>query len=129
MFEAFRNGFRDGGWGMFPVLIFGLVLLGTAIRYAVRPERKTVPLLYGLGILTLTSGCLGFVTGLITVAHAIANVPEFTAHIGLISIIGVGESLNNIAFSLIFVVLAALAACLGALQIARGKANGGLAAE
>ncbi len=129
MFEALHDGFRDGGWGMFPVLIFGLVLLGTSIRYAVRPERKAVPLLYGLGILTLASGCLGFVTALITVAHAIARVPEFTARIGLISVVGLGESLNNIAFSLIFVTLAALAACLGAFQVARGKADGEPAAE
>ena len=121
MFDHLRESFRDGGWGMFPVLIFGLVLLATSIRYAVKPERRTVPLLYGLGILTLASGCLGFVTGLITVAHAIANVPEFTAHIGLISIVGLGESLNNIAFALIFVTLAALAGCLGALQIARAQ--------
>lgn len=26
--------FREGGWGMFPVLVFGLVLLATAARYA-----------------------------------------------------------------------------------------------
>lgn len=26
--------FREGGWGMYPVLIFGLLLLGTSARYA-----------------------------------------------------------------------------------------------
>lgn len=113
--------FRDGGWGMFPILAFGLVLLGAAIRYAARPQRKLVPLLYGLGILTLACGGLGFVTGLMATAHGIERIPEFTARAGLITIIGVGESLNNVAFALIFVTLAAVAACLGALQIARGK--------
>ncbi|MGH7327830.1 MAG: hypothetical protein ACREJX_05720, partial [Polyangiaceae bacterium] len=107
------EGFHDGGWGMYPILVFGLVLLGAAIKYAVKPQRKMVPLLYGLGILTLASGGLGFVTDLITVSHAIQRVPEFTARAGLITIEGVGESLNAVAFSLIFVTLAALAACLG----------------
>lgn len=117
MYEAFRAG----GWGMFPILVFGLILLATAIKYATKPERKLVPLLYGLGILTLASGGLGFVTGLMATAHGIENVPEFTARIGLISVIGFGESLTNVAFSLIFVTLAAIAGCVGALQIARGK--------
>jgi hypothetical protein len=26
--------FREGGWGMYPVLVFGLVMLATAARYA-----------------------------------------------------------------------------------------------
>ncbi len=113
--------FREGGWGMFPVLAFGLLLLAAAVKYAVKPERRLVPLLYGLGVLTLSAGALGFVTGLMATANAIGTNPDFTSHAGLITIIGVGESLNNIAFSLIFVVLAAIAASLGAMQIARGK--------
>ncbi|MEO8874843.1 MAG: hypothetical protein ABI461_04580, partial [Polyangiaceae bacterium] len=68
------------------------------------------------------SGGLGFVTGLMTTANAIGTIPELTSRAGLITIIGVGDSLTNVAFSLIFVTLAALAACVGALQIAGGKA-------
>ena len=113
--------FRDGGAGMFPILIFGLVLLAVAIRYAVKPQRKLVPLLYGLGILTIASGGLGFVTGLIVTAGAVARNPELHSQPGLITIVGFGESLNNVAFSLIFVTLAAVAACIGATQIARSK--------
>ena len=113
--------FREGGWGMFPVLAFGLVLLAAAIKYAVKPNPKLVPLLYGLGILTFSAGALGFVTGLMATANAIGTIPEFTSRAGLITIIGVGESLNNLAFALIFIVLAAVAGCLGAMQIARGK--------
>jgi hypothetical protein len=115
--------FRDGGWGMFPVLIFGLILLGAAIKYAVTPEKRLVPLLFGLGILTMASGALGFVTGLITTAGAIARNPELHSQPGLITILGFGESLNNLAFALIFVTLASVAACIGATQIARGKNN------
>jgi hypothetical protein len=115
--------FREGGMGMFPILIFGAVLLAVAIRYAVKPEKRLVPLLYGLGVLTLSSGGLGFVTGLIVTAKAVGSNPEFHDQPGLITIIGFGESLNNVAFSLIFVTLAAIAACIGASQIARAKEN------
>lgn len=111
--------FREGGWGMIPILIFGAILLSVAIKYAVRPEKRLVPLLYGLGVLTLSAGALGFVSGLMATANAIANNPDFTARAGLITIVGVGESLNDVAFALIFVVLAALAGCLGASKIAR----------
>jgi hypothetical protein len=39
--------FREGGWGMFPTLGFGLLMLAVAARYALRPERRFVPLLLG----------------------------------------------------------------------------------
>ena len=113
--------FREGGWGMFPVLVFGVILLAAAIKYAVTPEKRLVPLLLGLGTLTMASGGLGFVTGLITTAKAIGENPDFTSRAGLITIVGFGESLNNLAFALIFVTLAAVAACIGASQIARSK--------
>ena len=36
---SFVEFMREGGWGMWPVLILGLVGLATSVRYAVRPER------------------------------------------------------------------------------------------
>ena len=36
---SFVEFMREGGWGMWPVLLIGLVSLAAAIRYAVRPER------------------------------------------------------------------------------------------
>jgi hypothetical protein len=36
---SFVEFMREGGWGMWPVLLIGLVSLGVAIRYAARPER------------------------------------------------------------------------------------------
>lgn len=108
--------FREGGWGMFPTLVFGLAMLAVAARYALRPERRYVPLLLGLGTVTLSSGALGFVTGLIATFRYIGGVPASERYIALI---GIGESLNNIAFSLIFVVISALAASFGAWRLSR----------
>lgn len=109
--------FREGGWGMFPTLLFGLVLLAIAIRYAVRPERRFVPLLVTLNLLTITSGALGFVTGLIATARYFERAPKLdTANIPFL---GFGESLNDVAFALVFVVTGAMAVSLGAWKIAR----------
>jgi uncharacterized BrkB/YihY/UPF0761 family membrane protein len=71
-----------------------------------------------LGIMTLVAGSLGFVTGLIKSLGAIHQVPEDQRFIWLI---GLGESLNNVALALILVVLAALMISVGALRIALGN--------
>ena len=36
---SFVEFMREGGWGMYPVLILGLVGLASSVRYAARPER------------------------------------------------------------------------------------------
>jgi hypothetical protein len=117
--------FRDGGWGMFPTLLFGVFLLVVALRYARSPERRLVPLLLGLGTLTMSAGALGFVSGMITTCAYISQVqaPETTS----IALQGLGESLNNVAFALLFVVVAAIAASVGSLKIARAAEGSGAA--
>ena len=71
MYEAFQMG----GWGMYPTLIAGLVLVLTSVRYAVDPQARWVPLMLSLGSLTLVAGGLGFVTGVIRTTMALAEVP------------------------------------------------------
>jgi hypothetical protein len=108
--------FRDGGWGMYPTLACGLVLLAAALKYALRPERRFVPLLVALNILTLSAGALGFVSGVITTARHLEGVGETRST--LVAFLGVGESLNNVAFALMFVTAGAIAVTLGAWKIA-----------
>jgi hypothetical protein len=109
--------FIDGGWGMYPTLVLGIMLLGAAVKYAVTPERRYVPLLIALNVATLVSGGLGFVTGVIVTANAISSA-GMTAPTN-ISFIGVGEALNNVAFALLLVMVATLAATVGAWKLAR----------
>jgi hypothetical protein len=108
--------FRDGGWGMYPTLVCGVVLLAAALKYALRPERRFVPLLVALNILTLSSGALGFVSGVITTARHLEGVGETRS--ALVAFLGIGESLNNVGCALMFVVAAAIAVTLGAWKIA-----------
>jgi hypothetical protein len=112
------EAFHSGGWGMYPTLAFGMLMIGVSLAYAFKPERRFIPLQISLGIMTFVAGSLGFVTGLIKSLGAIHQVPEARRFIWLI---GLGESLNNVALALVLVVLAALAISVGALRVALAR--------
>lgn len=114
------GAFRSGGWGMYPTLVFGLLMIAASVAYAFKPERRLVPLQISLGIMTLVAGSLGFVTGLIKSLGAIHQVPADQRFIWLI---GLGESLNNVALALTLVMLGALAISVGALRLALAPAS------
>ncbi|WP_437563382.1 hypothetical protein [Sorangium sp. So ce542] len=110
------EAFHMGGWGMYPTLVFGPLLLAASVRYAVSPERRFVPLQVSLGILTLVSGGLGFVSGTIKSLTLMGAVPPDARWLW---IVGLGESLNNVALALALLILSALAATVGAYRISQ----------
>lgn len=112
MIEAFKMG----GFGMYPTLVFGLLLVAVSIRYAISPERRFVPLQITLGILTLVAGGLGFVTGTI---KSFLAMGEVTPDARWIWMLGLGEALNNVALALALIVIGTLAATVGAFRLAR----------
>lgn len=113
--DVLVESFRMGGFGMFPTAVFGVALVGVAIAYAFRPGRALVPLLISLGILTMSAGGFGFVTGLIVSATSLGpgSDPRLLE-------VGFGESLHNVAWALALVMAAALACSVGALRQAQG---------
>lgn len=111
------EAFKMGGWGMYPTLVFGLLMLAASVRYAISPERRFVPLQISLGILTLMAGTLGFVTGMIT---TFGHIGQVTPDQRWIWMLGAGEALNCVGLALVLSVMAALAASAGAFRLARG---------
>lgn len=109
--------FSDGGWGMYPTSLFGALLLGAAVLYAVRPDRRFVPLLVSLGVVAIASGVLGFSVGVITTFRYVAGIPAAQQH--PVTLIGFAESANNIVIALVAIVLSGLIAAIGGLRIAR----------
>jgi hypothetical protein len=109
------EAFKMGGWGMYPTLIFGLMLSLTAMRYAASPDPRVMPLVKSLGALTVLSGLLGTVTGLIKSIIAVAPLPP-EKH--FLVVLGFGESLNCFGLGLVFAVLAALFVSAGAYRFA-----------
>lgn len=110
------ESFREGGFGMIPTLVFGVMLVLAAAQYARTPERRFVPLQVSLGVVTLASGALGFVTGVIKSFSALGQVGDKDRWIWAL---GVGESAQNLVLALGLVTLAAAAASVGALRVAR----------
>lgn len=105
------EAFRLGGWGMFPTLFVGAVLVMMAIRFAISPVRGRLATIVGLGVLTGFVSCLGFVTGVIKTLLAANEIdPNAPGHV---VIVGVGESLNNIAFGLCLLVIGTVATVVG----------------
>ena len=108
--------FSLGGYPMWVTLVFGVLSIGAAARYAVRPERRFVPLVVSLGSMTFLSGSLGFVAGVGQSLNALDLVPADRRWIWML---GVGESLVNVAFALSLVACATLAMVVGAWKLSR----------
>ena len=96
-----------------------LGLVGRAPEVALaleQEERRLVPLLVSLGLVTLMSGSLGFSLGLIKSFGAMGEVVPESRWIWML---GASEALNNVALALILALVGGLAASVGALRIAR----------
>lgn len=108
--------FRLGGFGMIPTFLFGVLAVATSIRYARSPDPRSMSLMIALGSLTLASGALGFVMGMI---KSLSAVQEVGPDMRWIWLIGTAESLHNIALALALIAMMALAASVGALRSSR----------
>ena len=113
------EAFRLGGWGMYPTLFVGIVLVITAGRFAFASSRARLAPIVGLGVLVSLTSTLGFVVGMIKTTLSASQMPDFNERGGAI-VEGFGESLNNVAFGLCLLVLSTIFVCVG---LARGKAT------
>lgn len=116
------DAYRTGGWGMLPTTVLGVLLMVAAILYALRPERRRVPLLLCLSLLTLLSGLMGFVSGFIGTL-AVASSGELAEPASTVVMRGTYQSLYTVSQSLVFLLLALIVIADGALKIWRGKAG------
>ena len=114
------EAFHQGGWGMYPTAIAGLVLIVTAIRYAIAPDALRAAVIRRLSLLTFIVGCLGFTVGLIKTCIGAGEMAP--PDLGATIVQGFGESLNNVAFALCMLALAGIFATVGTAR--RGKAAG-----
>lgn len=67
--------FTAGGLGMYAISVEGFLLLAAALLLALRPERRFVPLVVSLGLLTLAGGALGSLVGIVSTLHYVARTP------------------------------------------------------
>jgi hypothetical protein len=108
------EAFRLGGWGMYPTAIVGLVLVAAAVQCARQPDARRFRLVRHLSVLTFLVATLGFITGVIKSFIAAGSAEPH--ELGGLVITGVGESLNNIGLGLVLLVIASIAASVGAYR-------------
>ena len=65
--------FMEGGWGMWAILIFGLTLIGAAVRFAARPRRGQIPFIAAMALTTLVSTAHATWTALGAVFNAMSD--------------------------------------------------------
>lgn len=84
-----------GGAPMVVIVVFGLVALFGAARFAWRPDRSQLPWLCGLGAAVFFSALAGVAADLAAVGINVSGNPELSGsdQLGLIVLAGVGESM------------------------------------
>ena len=106
--------FRAGGFGMFPTLVFGFLLVASSLLFLLRPEARYLASLVGLGATTAAAGLLGFSLGVLNVLRYVDQVPpekQFT-----VVAFGVEESLHVAVLALVLMVVAGVFVSAGAVR-------------
>ncbi len=115
---------REAGWGAWPVMVFGVTSLLLAVRYAVKPERRLLPLIVGFGIATILAGFLGTMTGL---QHAVSGLHQVTPDRRWIFLVGLREALHNMVMAFVIEVIVTLVATVGGYRQAQAAEQRGAA--
>jgi hypothetical protein len=114
--------FKEGGWGMWPILILGLVTVGAAARFAIKPERRQIGFIGAIGLATLISVFHATWTDVATVLGFLADeqaVPD--AQLPRILAEGLKESTRPGAMGGSFLTLAAILLAVGVLRLGRAE--------
>jgi hypothetical protein len=117
------ENWQDGGWGMWPILVFGVLTLVGAARFAWRGEHALTGFIRWMALTTASSALLGFGAGMHKVLEAaIGNNPKFEPPTGAaelaefrirILLEGTKEASNCLTFCLILLTLAFLLVAIG----------------
>lgn len=107
--------FREGGFPMWFLLLFGALLLIAGARFAMRPDTTRLRLALALGAATLFTMITAISADLATVGHQapdyLARHPQTTIAVVLLQ--GVAESLSPAILGSTLLTLAALFLALG----------------
>ncbi|HEY5243402.1 MAG TPA: hypothetical protein VIJ22_18100 [Polyangiaceae bacterium] len=104
--------FRDGGWSMFAVVLFGLVALATAAFYAARPDARHEGFLKWMARATLWSILAGMCSDFATVFSVVCQIDDWNKR-SQILFEGSAESLSPGIMGFVLLSLTALLTAVG----------------
>ncbi|HEY3820545.1 MAG TPA: hypothetical protein VGL81_25440 [Polyangiaceae bacterium] len=113
--------FRDGGWSMFAVVLFGLVALATAAFYAARPDAKHEGFVRWMCWATLWSILAGMCSDFATVFRVVCEIDDWNKR-SQILFEGSAESLSPGIMGFVLLSLTALLTSVGRRRLDARKA-------
>lgn len=113
--------FRDGGWPMFVILLFGFVSLASAAFFAIRPDGKHEGFLRWMERATMWAALTGVFADFGTVFHFTSHMtdPEERARTVLE---GAQECMSPLVMGFAFLALTAFLAAIGRRRLDARKA-------
>jgi len=114
--------FRDGGWSMFFVVLFGVVALAVSAFYAGRPDEKHEGFLRWMSRATFWSVLAGMCSDFATTFHAVCQIEDANQR-SRIAFEGAAESLSPGILGFVLLSLVALLTAVGRrrLDARRGR--------
>jgi len=106
--------FSAGGWGMYPTLLFGFLLVACSILFLFRPEPRYLASLVGLGAATSGAGLLGLCSGVMNTLRYLKQLPAEERFMAVA--LGVEESLHCAMLALVLLVVAGIFVSIGAVR-------------
>lgn len=110
--------FREGGWGMWPILVFGMVTVGAALRFARKPETGQIRFIAAMGLTTLVTTFHATWTDIAAVLGYLGQQEEMAeAQFRQILIVGLKESTRPGTLGGLLLMLACLLVAVGILRL------------
>lgn len=106
--------FKSGGWGMFPILGLGLVLVATSGSFALTGRKETEPFVDRIMQALTWTVLVATATDLSAVGYYLAKQEVFHARIAAE---GFAESMSPLAFGGGFMMIAAVLAAVGRRRV------------
>jgi hypothetical protein len=119
--KSLAEVFRDGGWSMFFVVLFGFIALGTSAFYAARPDAKHEGFLKWMSWATIWSVLAGICSDLATAFHYCAQIEDANQRSQIMAQ-GTAESLSPGIFGFVLLSLVALLTAVGRRRLDARKA-------
>jgi len=113
--------FRDGGWSMFVILLFGALSLGTGAYYAARPDERHEGFLKWMSRATLWATLAGVASDFGATFHYTARIEE-DGERGRTVLQGLAESMSPLVMGFVLLSLAAFLGAIGRRRLDAKKA-------